>query len=105
MEMPNLNDQHIDYINRDNGFFRGEPNRKLKQPVEGEDETPAEPEEQEEAEEGDGAKKELDSHESEAEEIKVPPKELTEIDRLNYVVYAIENDCQIAPLGAFKMTS
>jgi hypothetical protein len=105
MEMPNLNDQHIDYINRDNGFFRGEPNRKLKQPVEGEEEAPAEPEEQDDAEEGDGAKKELDSNESEAEEIKVPPKELTEIDRLNYVVYAIENDCQIAPLGAFKMTS
>lgn len=37
--------------------------------------------------------------------MKVPPKELTESDRLAYVVYAIENDCQIAPLGAFKMTS
>jgi hypothetical protein len=104
MEMPNLNDQHIEYIDRDNGFFRGEPNRKLKQPAEGEEEAPAEPEEQE-GEDEDGAKKELDSNESEAEEIKVPPKELTEIDRLNYVVYAIENDCQIAPLGAFKMTS
>ena len=104
MEMPNLNDQHVDFINRDNGFFRGEPNRKLKQPVEGEEapEEPA-PEEGEEGEEGE--KKELDSNESEAEEIKVPPKELTEIDRLNYIVFAIENDCQIAPLGAFKMTS
>jgi len=104
MEMPNLNDQHIEYIDRDNGFFRGEPNRKLKQPAEGEEDAPAEPEEAGEDEE-DGAKKELDSNESEAEEIKVPPKELTEVDRLNYVVYAIENDCQIAPLGAFKMTS
>jgi hypothetical protein len=104
MEMPNLNDQHVDFINRDNGFFRGEPNRKLKQPVEGEEapEEPA-PEEGEEGEEGE--KKELDSNESEVEEIKVPPKELTEIDRLNYIVFAIENDCQIAPLGAFKMTS
>jgi hypothetical protein len=104
MEMPNLNDQHIEYIDRDNGFFKGEPNRKLKQPAEGEEEPPAEPEEAGEDDE-EGAKKELDSNESEAEEIKVPPKELTEIDRLNYVVYAIENDCQIAPLGAFKMTS
>jgi hypothetical protein len=92
MEMPNLNDQHVDFINRDNGFFRGEPNRKLKQPAEGEEE--AAPEEAaEEGEEGEEAKKELDSNESEAEEIKVPPKELTEIDRLNYIVYAIENDC------------
>ena len=92
MEMPNLNDQHIEYIDRDNGFFKGEPNRKLKQPAEGEEEPPAEPEEANEDDE-EGAKKELDSNESEAEEIKVPPKELTEIDRLNYVVYAIENDC------------
>lgn len=105
MEMPNLNDQHIDFVNRDNGFFRGEPNRKLKQPAEGEEDQAAEAEAPEEDEDADGAKKELDSNESEAEEIKVPPKELTEIDRLNYVVYAIENDCQIAPLGAFKMTS
>jgi radial spoke head protein 9 len=42
---------------------------------------------------------------SEQEEIKVPPKELTELDRLKYVVLAIENDCQIAPVGSFKMTS
>lgn len=102
--MPNLNDQHIQFIDRDNGFFRGEPNRKLKQPAEGEEENQEAPEEPAEEEE-EGAKKELDSNESEPEEIKVPPKELTELDRLNYVVYAIENDCQIAPLGAFKMTS
>lgn len=42
---------------------------------------------------------------SEPEEIKVPPKELTEIDRVNYVVHAIETDCQIAPIGAYKMTA
>ena len=53
MEMPNLNDQHIEYIDRDNGFFRGEPNRKLKQPAEGEEEAPAaEEEESERGEEG-----------------------------------------------------
>lgn len=77
----------------------------MKQPAEGEEEPAAAEEEQNDEEGEEGAKKELDSNESEAEEIKVPPKELTEIDRLNYVVYAIENDCQIAPLGAFKMTS
>lgn len=38
-------------------------------------------------------------------EVEVPPKELSELDRLKYVVLAIENDCQIAPLGAFKMNS
>lgn len=29
---------------------------------------------------------------------------ILELDRLVYVVYAIENDCQICPVGAFKMT-
>ena len=42
---------------------------------------------------------------SEPEEIQVPPKDLTELDRVNFVVNAIENDCQISPVGAFKMTS
>jgi len=41
---------------------------------------------------------------SEEEEIKIPPKDLTELDRLTFIVFAIENDCAIAPLGAFKMT-
>jgi radial spoke head protein 9 len=41
---------------------------------------------------------------SEEEEIKIPPKDLTELDRLAYVVFAIENDCMLAPVGAFKMT-
>jgi DNA gyrase subunit B len=49
--------------------------------------------------------KPVDSDQSEPEEIKVPPKELVELDRLNYVVLAIENDCSCAPVGAFKMTA
>lgn len=35
----------------------------------------------------------------------MPFRELIEIDRVHYLVLAIENDCQIAPLGAYKMTS
>lgn len=30
---------------------------------------------------------------------------MTELDRLKYVTLAIENDCHIAPVGAFKMTA
>ena len=104
-EMPDLNDQHRDYIDRDKSFLTGEPFRKLKQTgddEEKEEEAPAE--EEGEGEEGD-EKKELDSNISDPEEIKVPPKELTEIDRLKYLVLAIENDCQCSPVGAFKMTA
>jgi len=63
------------------------------------------PAEEPPAEEGEESKKvEQLSDLSEEEEIKVPPKDLTgivfsssdiiiELDRLVYVVYAIENDC------------
>ena len=104
--MPDLNDQHRDFIDRDSTFFTGEPNRKLKQPKEGEENADEPPPEEDPGEEDEDAnKKDADSDKSEQEEIKVPPKELTEIDRLMYVVCAIENDCQIAPAGAFKMTA
>lgn len=102
-EMPGLNDQHKEFVDRDTSFFLGVPDRKLivKEGEEGE----AEPA-PEEAEEEEGAeKKEEESDISEPEEVKVPPKELTEIDRVNYVVNAIETDCQIAPIGAYKMTA
>jgi hypothetical protein len=102
-EMPGLNDQHKEFVDRDTSFFQGVPERKLIQ-KEGEEEGGEQPAgEEEEGEEGD--KKEEESDVSEPEEVKVPPKELTEIDRVNYVVHAIETDCQIAPAGAYKMTA
>eukprot|EP00347_Sterkiella_histriomuscorum_P023716 403333631 len=104
-EMPPLNDQHKDAINQIISLFSGNPKKKLINLLpEGEegqeaaaDEIPAE----DGAEEG---KQENLSDISEEEEIKIPPKDLTELDRLVYVVYAIENDCCIAPAGAYKMT-
>jgi len=45
-----------------------------------------------------------DSDESEEEEIKVPKRNLTELNRLAVVAHAIENDCHLCPEGAFKMT-
>ena len=50
------------------------------------------------------AKKAKDSDESEEEEVKIPKRNLTEANRLAYVVNAIENDCHTCPTGAFKMT-
>lgn len=40
----------------------------------------------------------------EEENVKVKPKAFTELDRLAYVVRAIENDCSLVPVGAFKLT-
>jgi len=39
-----------------------------------------------------------------AEGLVLPPKPITELDRLSYVVNQIENDCQVVPRGAFKFT-
>ena len=90
-DLPDLNDQHKEFINRDDSFFTGEPKRKLNQEAEGEGE-PAE-EAKADDEEEEGKAKEDDSEISDKEEVEVPPKELTEVDRLKYVVFAIENDC------------
>ena len=83
----------------------GDPNRKLKQPAEGEDGQEAEPEAAEEEAEGDDDGKSLKSDVTDKAEVEIPPRELIELDRLKYVVSAIENDCQIAPCGAFKMNA
>ena len=34
----------------------------------------------------------------------LPPKQITELDRLSYVVHAIEHECQAVPRGSFKFT-
>ena len=37
------------------------------------------------------------------EEFSVKAKNFTELDRLSIVVHQIDRDCQVVPLGAFKM--
>mgnify|MGYP000915980320 FL=1 len=36
--------------------------------------------------------------------VKVEPQNFTELDRLAFVVRAVENDCQIVPVGAFRLS-
>ncbi len=91
-----LNDQHKEFINTLNGLFWCEPAKILKEVEEPKpegDDPEAEPAQQQEPVEKDP----LASSDSEDEIVKVQPKNLTEIDRLHYVVRAIENDCQIVP--------
>jgi len=37
------------------------------------------------------------------EDFKVKTKNLTELDRLSIVVHQIDHDCQVVPLGAYKL--
>jgi len=94
------------FIDECKTYFLGEPNKLLNAKEGAEDEAAAEeeaPAEEEEGEEG-AEKKAKDSDESEEEEIKVPKRNLTEVNRLAVIVNAIENDCHLCPYGAFKLT-
>jgi len=107
-EMPSLGLPEVEQdrsIDCDNSLFTGNPSKKLGAKVgeEGEEAVEEPPKEEEEGEEG-AEKKAKDSDASEDEEVKIPKRNLTEIDRLTAVVLAIENDCQLCPTGAFKMT-
>lgn len=104
-ELPETLEQHTEHINKYNDFFTGDASKileNLEAPAgEGEGDAPAEADNNE----GEGdVNKELMDTESEDEEAKVPPKNMTELDRLSYVVMAIENDCQVVPVGSVKLT-
>lgn len=36
--------------------------------------------------------------------LEIPKKGVSELDRLAYVVTSVESDCQVIPIGSFKMT-
>lgn len=104
-ELPETLDQHTEFINNYNGFFTGNSAlilENLESPAgegEGDDAKNVKNDEGE----GDANAKDVDT-ESDDDEIKVPPKNLTELDRLAFVVKAIENDCQVVPVGSVKLT-
>ena len=102
--LPELLPEHDEKVDRLKQFFFGEPTKVVVSVrPEGEEEEEEAPVVEDEEE--DGEPKVVDSDASEEEEVQAPPQNLTEIDRLAAVVRAIENDCHIAPVGAFKMTA
>ena len=106
-EMPGLGlprPEQDAFIDSCASYFMGEPNKPLNQKEEGEEAEAEEAAPVEEEEEEAAEKAAKDSQESEEEEIKVPKRNLTEVNRLALVVNAIENDCHVCPMGAFKMT-
>ena len=44
-----------------------------------------------------------DAHSISTKPLELPAKGVTELDRLAYVIQQVENDCQIVPVGSFKM--
>jgi len=103
--MPQPNEQlKKDVDDRETMFF-GDPDKILVEvkPPEGDANAEAQPPPAENTENQPPAKKEnLD--ESIEEKVVLIPKSFTELDRLTYVVSAIENDTHVVPLGAFKLS-
>jgi radial spoke head protein 9 len=99
---PTLNDQHKELYDGQKSMLTGNP-KLIHKKVE--PEKSAEAQDQEEA-----AKKpvkEVDplaSSEEEDPNALIVPVDLKEVDRVHYIVRAIENDCHITPQGAFKLT-
>ena len=87
----NPNDQEL--VELHNIPFTGEPEKVIK-------EAPAAENEEENKEEEQADKDSLAS----TEEDKIPPKSFVELDRLAYVVRAIDHDCTLVPEGAFRIT-
>ena len=100
---PALNDQHKDHYDDIKTMLTGNPkliHRKV------EPEKTAESQEQEEQQKK--VVKEVDplaSSEEEDPNALIVPVDLKEIDRVQYIVRAIENDCHVIPQGAFKLTT
>ena len=93
-ELPSVNPNDSEKADKFNSFFIGDHAKVLI-------EAPPEEDNQPPAEEEDA--KEKDSLAS-TEEEKIPARAFTELDRLAVVVRAIEQDCQLVPQGAFRIT-
>jgi radial spoke head protein 9 len=101
---PALNDQHKDEYDKIKTMLTGNP-KLIHKKVEPE-KTGGEPGEEEQV--AKKTLKEIDplaSSEEEDPNALIVPIDLKEIDRVHYIVRAIENDCHIVPQGAIKLTT
>ena len=101
LPIPQPNEQYKKDVDEKDTMFFGEPMKiliEVKPPEEGEGNVVEENPEEKSAEKKD------ELEESEEEKPILIPKNFTELDRLAYVVSAIDNDTHVVPLGAFKLT-
>lgn len=102
---PALNDQHKEVYDEIKTMLTGNP-KLIHRKVEPE-KSAAEGQEEEAVAQKKPAKEidPLASSEEEDPNALIVPVDLKEIDRVHYIVRAIENDCQVVPQGAFKLTT
>jgi radial spoke head protein 9 len=99
---PALNDQHREHYDGITGYLKGQP-MVVHRHVE-----PVKAEGQEEEAAQKKVVKEVDplaSSEEEDPNALIVPVNLKEVDRVHYLVRAIENDCHVVPQGSFRLTT
>lgn len=92
---PALNDQHKEEYNKLKSIILGNP-KHIHKKVEA-DKEPGQEENEESIQKQEKEIDPLASSEEEDENAKILPVNLKEIDRIHYIVRAIENDCQVIP--------
>jgi len=100
-ELPEINAEYRKEAETNVSLFSGEHDKiiiEVKQPEEEEENQEAKAEGSQEGGEN------LEGEEEEEKEEKIPPKNFTELDRLAYVVRAVDVETSVVPLGAFKIT-
>ncbi|KAM3137738.1 hypothetical protein pb186bvf_010158 [Paramecium bursaria] len=98
-ELPPLNPEYQEQVETFRALFTGQPDKILiNVQEEGQDQQqPADPD-------PDQAQQQQKNDDDSDVEVKPPPKNFLEVDRLSYIVQAIEFDCAIVPVGAFRLT-
>jgi len=102
-ELPAINNEYKDKVDTIRQPFTGRPEEILIN-VTGEDEEQQEAPRGEEEEVKENENRDPLADTDDEAEIKVPPKNFTELDRLAYVVRAIDIDCTALPVGALKLS-
>jgi len=102
-ELPAINPEYKDKVGSFRQPFTGRPEEILIQVTGDQEEEPPQQEPPKEEEEVKQQRDPLADTDDEAE-IKVPPKNFTELDRLAYIIRAIDIDCAALPVGALKLS-
>merc|ERR1712167_235299 len=94
-ELPLVDPSYRDEVDTMNTLFTGKFDKEL---IGAENKKEGEDEKKEEVNENDEVKSET------SVEVIPPRKAFTELDRLSYVVRAIDHDCSAVPRGAYRIT-
>jgi len=105
-ELPPINKEHKDKVDTFRTLFSGDHTKILIKVTDDEENPDNKPKDEipEGGENQENPEKKLLEDTDDEKELKVAPKNFTELDRLAYAVRAIDIDCSVVPVGSFRLT-